>query len=128
MQVMSHVYAFGGEGLLPGLAARGYMPDDITDVVLTHLHFDHCGGGIFGMPWKIAAHVSKCRYHVSAEQWDWATHPTPGRMIPFLPKISSKERLGALHWLNPRGVDTRAVFEFLRPHPRTAYSGNQLTW
>ena len=40
----SHVHLHNGEGLLEGLARRGYQTDDITDVVLTHLHADHCGG------------------------------------------------------------------------------------
>ena len=41
-----HVYLHNGEGLPGGLRNRGYEPEDITDVVLTHLHADHCGGGV----------------------------------------------------------------------------------
>ena len=41
-----HVHLHGGEGLLQGLKNRGYSPEDITDVFLTHLHADHCGGGV----------------------------------------------------------------------------------
>ena len=41
-----HVYLHGGEGLINGLGNRGYRPEDITDVFLTHLHADHCGGGV----------------------------------------------------------------------------------
>jgi len=39
-----HVHLHGGEGLIDGLKNRGYSPEDITDVFLTHLHADHCGG------------------------------------------------------------------------------------
>jgi len=102
---MSHVYAFGGEGLLPGLAARGYMPDDITDVVLTHLHFDHCGGGIFrDAHGKLQLTFPNARYHVSAEQWDWATHPNSREDDSFLPEnILPMKELGALHLVESEG-------------------------
>ncbi len=41
-----YVYLHDGEGLIGGLDARGFRPEDITDVFLTHLHADHCGGGV----------------------------------------------------------------------------------
>jgi len=71
----SHVYQHNGEGLVNGLKARGYNPEDITDVVLTHLHADHCGGCVkkktetpgFELVFPEAA------YHVSRSQWEWAS-------------------------------------------------------
>lgn len=69
-----HTFIHGGEGLLEGLAARGYDPEDITDVFLTHLHADHCGGGIMkgkeGHDYNLT--FPKAVYHVSRAQWDWA--------------------------------------------------------
>ncbi|HUX94557.1 MAG TPA: MBL fold metallo-hydrolase [Bacteroidales bacterium] len=69
-----HTFIHGGEGLLEGLAVRGYDPEDITDVFLTHLHADHCGGGIRrgddGHGYKLT--FPKAVYHVSRAQWDWA--------------------------------------------------------
>ncbi len=41
-----HVYLHDGEWLITGLASLGYKPEDITDIVLTHLHADHCGGAV----------------------------------------------------------------------------------
>lgn len=68
-----HVYQHGGEGLIEGLAKRGYKPGDITDVFLTHLHADHCGGAVrndgkggYEMTFPGANH------HVSRKQWEWA--------------------------------------------------------
>jgi glyoxylase-like metal-dependent hydrolase (beta-lactamase superfamily II) len=69
-----HVYLNGGEGLRQGLKIRGYRPEDITDVFLTHLHADHCGGGVkkigesrgFELTFPVAT------YHVSRTQWEWA--------------------------------------------------------
>ena len=69
-----HVYLHDGEGLIEGLNRRGYKPDDITDVVLTHLHADHCGGGVKkgekGKGFELT--FPQATYHVSRTQWEWA--------------------------------------------------------
>lgn len=69
-----HVYLHGGEGLTEGLNRRGYKPEDITDVVLTHLHADHCGGGVKrnegGTGYELT--FPEANYHVSRTQWEWA--------------------------------------------------------
>ncbi len=70
-----HVHLHSGEGLLDGLKIRGFNPRDITDVVLTHLHADHCGGSVrknlnnsgYELVFPEAA------YHVSRIQWEWAS-------------------------------------------------------
>ena len=41
-----HTYINGGDGLIGGIRNAGYKPEDITDIVLTHLHADHCGGAV----------------------------------------------------------------------------------
>lgn len=70
----SHVYLHDGEGLTQGLSRRGYKPDDITDVFLTHLHADHCGGGVKrnekGNGYQLT--FPQATYHVSRTQWKWA--------------------------------------------------------
>ncbi len=70
-----HVYLHGGEGLLTGLANRGYTDRQITDVVLTHLHADHCGGCVrnnsSGTGYDLV--FPEAAYHVSRAQWEWAT-------------------------------------------------------
>jgi len=45
-EFLSRYYLQGDDTLENSLAKHGYTPEDITDVVLTHLHFDHCGGGV----------------------------------------------------------------------------------
>lgn len=69
-----HVNMHGGEGLIEGLKTRGYKPEDITDVFLTHLHADHCGGGVKrkagGSDFELT--FPKATYHVSRKQWEWA--------------------------------------------------------
>ena len=69
-----HVYLHGGEGLIEGLKNRGYGPEDITDVFLTHLHADHCGGGVKrkegGDSYELT--FPEATYHISRTQWEWA--------------------------------------------------------
>ena len=70
----SHVHLHNGEGMIEGLARRGYKPEDITDVVLTHLHADHCGGCVrnsrHGPGYELV--FPRAIYHVSRTQWEWA--------------------------------------------------------
>lgn len=69
-----HSFIHGGEGLIGGLAARGFKPDDITDVFLTHLHADHCGGSVKKRNGGIGFQLTfpGALYHVSRVQLDWA--------------------------------------------------------
>jgi len=96
---------FGGEGLIGGLANRGYKPEDITDVVLTHLHFDHCGGGIKKNPnGSYALSFPNAKYHISLSQWEWATNPNSREADAFLPEnILPMRDLGALNLVEKEG-------------------------
>jgi glyoxylase-like metal-dependent hydrolase (beta-lactamase superfamily II) len=82
----SHVHLNGGDGLEGGLRKAGYGLEDITDVVLTHLHADHCGGGVKmteeGKGYEMV--FPNARYWVSRGQWDWAVNPNPREADSFL--------------------------------------------
>ncbi len=69
-----HVYLHGGEGLIEGLNNRGFKPEDITDVFLTHLHADHCGGAVKLKEGSNSFELTfpNATYHVSRTQWEWA--------------------------------------------------------
>lgn len=69
-----HVYLHGGEGLTTGLKNRGYKPEEITDVFLTHLHADHCGGCFRNKPGGNGYEpvFPEAAYHVNRSQWEWA--------------------------------------------------------
>jgi len=81
-----HTYLHNGEGLIGGLKNRGYQPEDITDVVLTHLHADHCGGGVVkrktGTGYELT--FPNAIYHVSRIQWEWAVKNNPREEDAFL--------------------------------------------
>jgi glyoxylase-like metal-dependent hydrolase (beta-lactamase superfamily II) len=70
-----HVHLHDGEGMMEGLQKRGYKPEDITDVVLTHLHADHCGGCVKNKTGGSGFELffPEAMYHVSRTQWEWAS-------------------------------------------------------
>lgn len=76
----------GEETLLRSLAEAGIKPEDITDVILTHLHFDHCGGSIRWNEDKTGyePNFQNATYYVSQRQWDWANHPNNREKASFL--------------------------------------------
>jgi glyoxylase-like metal-dependent hydrolase (beta-lactamase superfamily II) len=69
-----HVHLHDGEGLINGLQKRGYKAEDITDVFLTHLHADHCGGAVRNSPNHKGYELvfPNAVHHVSRTQWEWA--------------------------------------------------------
>jgi glyoxylase-like metal-dependent hydrolase (beta-lactamase superfamily II) len=62
--------------LKKSLAGVGFTPEDITDVFLTHLHFDHCGGSVDkDENGNLFPGFPNATYHVSQQQWEWAINP-----------------------------------------------------
>lgn len=82
-----HAYLHGGSGLAGGLAECGYNSGDITDVIITHLHADHCGGCFASAPGGgITALFPNATYHISREQWEWANDSNLREEDAFLPE------------------------------------------
>jgi glyoxylase-like metal-dependent hydrolase (beta-lactamase superfamily II) len=81
-----HIHLHGGEGLIPGLHKKGYTPENITDVFLTHLHADHCGGCIKRNKVTNGFELTfpEATYHVSRTQWEWAVKNNPREEDSFL--------------------------------------------
>jgi glyoxylase-like metal-dependent hydrolase (beta-lactamase superfamily II) len=73
------------EALLEDLAAVGYRPEDVTDVAMTHLHFDHCGGGtVRGEDGVVRATFPKARYFVRRQEWHDAHHANERNRASYL--------------------------------------------
>lgn len=66
------------------LKTAGYHRDDITDVFLTHLHFDHCGGAINREGEGYVPAFAKARFHSNQDHWNWATKPNAREKASFL--------------------------------------------
>ena len=78
-------YHLHGDATLDGsLAAAGFHSDDITDVFLTHLHFDHCGGSIVREGDRLAPAFRNARYWSHSRHWKWATEPNDREKASFL--------------------------------------------
>jgi glyoxylase-like metal-dependent hydrolase (beta-lactamase superfamily II) len=81
---MSHYYLNGDDSLDKSLAAIGFNTSDITDVILTHLHFDHCGGSIIKEGDKLVTAFKNATYWSSNRHWEWATKPNEREKASFL--------------------------------------------
>jgi glyoxylase-like metal-dependent hydrolase (beta-lactamase superfamily II) len=66
------------------LASAGIKTADITDVILTHLHFDHAGGCTCKKGGEIKPAFPNATHYIQKEQWDWAFHPTEKDRASFL--------------------------------------------
>ena len=82
----SHYYLYGDFSLDSSLAKYGFHRDDITDVFLTHLHFDHCGGSIQFNKDKTGYEPAfkNANYWSNTNHWKWATEPNPREKASFL--------------------------------------------
>ena len=81
---LSHYYLHGDNSLDKSLAANGFSKDDITDVFLTHLHFDHCGGSIIRDGEKLIPAFKNATYWSNQEHWNWAVYPNEREKASFL--------------------------------------------
>jgi glyoxylase-like metal-dependent hydrolase (beta-lactamase superfamily II) len=82
----AHYYLHGDDTLEKSLNALGFGVDDITDMFLTHLHFDHCGGSV---KWNSAKDgyepvFKNATYWSNNKHWEWATKPNPREKASFL--------------------------------------------
>ena len=80
----SHYYMHGDDTLDKSLAKNGFTKNDITDVFLTHLHFDHCGGCIKREGDKLMPAFKNATYWSNKSHWEWATQPNDREKASFL--------------------------------------------
>lgn len=96
----SHYYLHGGDTLDDSLAALGFHRNDITDVLLTHLHFDHVGGAVERQGERLTPAFANATYWSNARHWDWAVHPNEREKASFLSEnILPIEESGQLKFL-----------------------------
>jgi glyoxylase-like metal-dependent hydrolase (beta-lactamase superfamily II) len=97
----SHYYLHGDDTLEKSLAKHGFHRDDITDVFLTHLHFDHCGGSIVLEGDKLVPAFKNATYWSNKEHWNWAVHPNDREKASFLKEnILPIEESGRLKFID----------------------------
>lgn len=80
----SHYYLHGDDTLDKSLSKYGFQRNDITDVFLTHLHFDHCGGSIMRQGDQLVPAFTNATYWSNQSHWKWATDPNEREKASFL--------------------------------------------
>jgi len=82
----SHYHLHGDYSLDTSLHNLGFSRDDITDVFLTHLHFDHCGGSVAWNKDRSSLHTTfkNTKYWSNEDHWKWATEPNAREKASFL--------------------------------------------
>ena len=112
----SYFYLHGTASLQSSLKTAGFSPEDVTDMFLTHLHFDHCGGGV---KYKNSAGglelaFPNATYWSNAEHWKWATEPNAREKASFLKEnILPMQESGHLKFLDPAQPSPFPQFEVL---------------
>ncbi|WP_299062991.1 MBL fold metallo-hydrolase [uncultured Polaribacter sp.] len=99
----SYYYLFGDFSLDTSLAKYGFQRDDITDVFLTHLHFDHCGGAIEWNADKtfLQPAFKNAKFWSNDKHWQWATEPNPREKASFLKEnIDPIKESGQLNFIH----------------------------
>ena len=90
----------GEDSLMGSLSSHGISADQITDVLLTHLHFDHCGGAIIRDAESLIPQFPNALYHLTESHWNHANNPNDRERASFLPEnfLPLKE-LGLLNFV-----------------------------
>ena len=111
----SHYYLHGDDNLEKSLNTAGYGINDITDVFLTHLHFDHCGGSV---KWTnkertyLEPVFKNANYWSNKDHWKWATEPNNREKASFLKEnILPIEESGQLKFVTKKQQLTKNVFQ-----------------
>ena len=114
----SYYYLHGQAGLNSSLAKLGFTTDDITDVFLTHLHFDHVGGAVKRDGEKLVPTFKNATYWSNRQHWDWAVKPNDREKASFLKEnILPIQESGQLKFIDSQdgvhfmdGFDVRFVY------------------
>ena len=112
-----HYYMHGDDTLEKSLSKHSFTKDDITDVILTHLHFDHCGGAIQKVNDALVPAFNNATYWSNARHWKWATEPNDREKASFLKEnILPIQQSGKLKFIEehpndfPANIVIRQVF------------------
>jgi glyoxylase-like metal-dependent hydrolase (beta-lactamase superfamily II) len=101
----SHYYLHGGDSLIKSLNTLGYTEGDITDMFLSHLHFDHCGGGVKKVGDTLELTFPNATYWSNRDHWQWATQPNPREKASFLSEnILPMQESGHLKFIEPSSL------------------------
>ncbi len=93
---------WGNHSIDKSLKEKGFHRDDITDVFMTHLHFDHCGGSVIWNKDRTGYEIAfkNAKFWTNEDHWEWATQPNPREKASFLKEnIIPMQESGHLHFI-----------------------------
>ncbi|HNW89490.1 MAG TPA: MBL fold metallo-hydrolase [Bacteroidales bacterium] len=108
----NNFFISGEDKLVNSLRDNGFSPDEITDVVHTHLHFDHCGGTFrINLLNETEATFKNARLWCSRQQWAWANDPNPREKASYLKEnLLPLEQSGRLNFIENETPFTKNIF------------------
>lgn len=134
----AHYHLHGDDSLDKSLSKHGFHRDDITDVFLTHLHFDHCGGSIVKDGDRLLPAFKNAVYWSNLPHWEWATQPNEREKASFLKEnIEPIHQSGQLKFIEPTdGIAFTDVINvrFVHGHtdammlPQISYKGKTIVF
>lgn len=133
----SHYYLHGDDSLIKSIHQAGFSENDITDMFLTHLHFDHCGGGVMNKDGKLSLTFPKAQYWSNEDHWKWATQPNAREKASFLKEnIFPMQESGQLKFvdINSESPLTQFKIHFVSGHtdkmmiPMIPYKGKTICY
>ena len=134
----SYYYLHGDASLEKSLNEAGFAREDITDMFLTHLHFDHCGGSIInsGNGGSLETNFPNATYWSQPDHWQWATKPNARERASFLKEnILPIEESGQLSFVKEEGkLFTNISVQFVDGHtekmmiPHMRYKGHTVVF
>jgi glyoxylase-like metal-dependent hydrolase (beta-lactamase superfamily II) len=132
-----HYYLHGDDTLEKSLAVHGFTKDDITDVFLTHLHFDHCGGAIIKEGETFLPAFKNATYWSNERHWNWAVNPNDREKASFLKEnIIPIQESGKLKFIESSGNDfpSNIIIRMVFGHteammlPQVTYKGKTILY
>src|SRR5688572_26346848 len=108
----SHYFLHGDSNLTKSIHSAGFKESDITDMFLTHLHFDHCGGGVKNVNGKPELTFKNALYWSNEDHWNWAIKPNPRERPSFLSEnLLPMKESGNLKFLDSRAASPFPQFD-----------------
>jgi prepilin-type processing-associated H-X9-DG protein len=102
---LGHYYLHGNDSLQQSIESLGFGFQDVTDMFLTHLHFDHCGGGVQRDGEKLVPTFKNATYWTNQAHWEWAIMPNAREKASFLKEnILPMQESGQLQYTSQNGT------------------------
>ena len=115
----SFFYLHGKYNLKQSIKRAGFSSNEVTDVILTHLHFDHCGGAVNkeGNNYELA--FPNAKYWTNKEHWEWANNPNQREKASFLKEnFLPIKKQNKLFFLNEGNFSKEIKIKFFHGHTK----------